>query len=242
MNKSWIKYYLFLIAVLMGFMLSMQFKTNRTHEGIVTIPKLLEMQNEINKLKNELKQLSEASDEVIRKYAEYKVSIEETGSIVKSMESELVKIRNYSAYAKVEGPGIIITMNDSDWKLQEGESSDLYVIHDIDVLEVINELKAAGAEAITINDERITGLSNIRCGGPTINIDGKRHAVPFVIKAIGDPKKLEATILAPDSYVDLMEYSGIRVEIAKVEKVTMEGYDIRKDFKYAKKAESGEAK
>lgn len=241
MNKPLIKYYLFLIAILFGFVITVQFKTSGTHQGIVTIPKLLEMQNEIANLEKEVKQLEIASQEAIRKYTEYKESIETTGSIVKTMESELVKTRLYSDYAKVEGPGVIITMNDSDWKLQEGESSDWYVIHDIDVLEVVNELKIAGAEAISINDERITANSRIRCGGPIIIIDGKRHAVPFIIKAIGDPKTLEATMLAQDSYVDLMELSGIRVETTKVERIVMEGYDVRPDMRYIKKAEGGEA-
>jgi uncharacterized protein YlxW (UPF0749 family) len=97
-------------------------------------------------------------------------------------------------------------MNDSVAKVSEEGTEDLYVIHDADILNIVNELRAAGAEAISINDERVTATSNIRCGGPTINIDGKRHAVPFVIKAIGNPRTLEAGATAPSGYIDLMEY------------------------------------
>jgi len=100
----------------------------------------------------------------------------------------------------------------------------------------------AGAEAISINGERVTATTNIRCGGPTINIDGKRHAAPFIIRAIGDPKALEASALAPDSYIELyMEYTGIQVEIQKVEKLVINGCNNLGKMKYQRKAEGGEA-
>ena len=107
------------------------------------------------------------------------------------MQNELEKARNYANYYAVQGPGIIMTLNDSQQELAEGEDITWYLIHDIDILEIINELRVAGAEAISINGERVTATTSIRCGGPTIIIDGKRHAAPFIIKAIGDQRHLK---------------------------------------------------
>ena len=56
------------------------------------------------------------------------------------------------------------------------------------MLRIVNELRAAGAEAISINDQRLIGTSEIRCSGPTITVNGKIFAPPFIIKAIGDTK------------------------------------------------------
>ena len=63
-------------------------------------------------------------------------------------------------------------------------------LHDIDVLSVVNELINAGAEAISINDQRWVANTAISCRGNTIDINGERIGAPFVIKAIGLPEYL----------------------------------------------------
>jgi uncharacterized protein YlxW (UPF0749 family) len=66
-----------------------------------------------------------------------------------------------------------------------------FIVHDSDMLHVINELRGAGAEAIAINGTRIMATSRISCGGPTINVGkSERFTPPFVIHAIGDPDAL----------------------------------------------------
>jgi len=243
MNRKVFILYMFVLAVVIGFITTVQFKSNTPYQGIVTIPKLLDLQNEIKNVEAENKLLNESIGEQAQKLAEYKSGVETTGSAFGIMQNELEIIRNYSDYEKVQGTGIIITLNDSQQEVAEGEDVAWYLIHDIDILEIVNELRMAGAEAIAINDERVTATTSIRCGGPTINIDGKRHAVPFVIKAIGDPKTLEASALAPESYIELyMSYSGIQVEIEKVEKLIIKGYEGRNKQMYQRKAEGGEAK
>ncbi len=243
MNRKGYLYYLFLLASILGFLTVVQLKSNITYQGIVTIPKLLDLQNEINNIEAENKQLNASINEQALKLALYKTGVESTGSAFGIMKNELTKTLNYSDTIDVTGPGIIMTLNDSQQEVLEGEEIGWYLIHDLDILEIVNELRMAGAEAISINGERVTASTSIRCGGPTINIDGKRHAVPFVIKAIGDPKTLEASALAPESYIELyMSYSGIEVEIQKVEKLTVEGYIGRSKMLYQRKSEGGEAK
>lgn len=242
MNRKVYVLYLFILAVIIGFMTTIQLKSDADYQGIVTIPKLLDLQNEIHNVEVENKQLKDSIREDTIRLSEYKISIENTGSAYGIMQNELEKAMNYSDYCRVQGPGIIMTMNDSQQEVEEGEDIAWYLIHDIDILEIVNELKMAGAEAISINGERVTSTTSIRCGGPTINIDGKRHAVPFVIRAIGDPKVLEASALSPESYIELyMEYTGIQVKIQKVENVIIEGYNGINKIRYQRKAEGGEA-
>ena len=243
MDRKMYRYYLFILAALIGFITTVQFKSNVTYQGIVTIPKILDLQNEIKNVEVENKKLNDSISEQALRLAEYRTSVEKTGSAFGIMQDELSKVRNYSDYSKVQGPGIIMTLNDSQQEVAEGEDIAWYLIHDIDILEIVNELRMAGAEAISINGERVTSTTSIRCGGPTIMIDGKRHAVPFVIQAIGDPKALEASALAPESYIELyMAYSGIQVEIQKVEKLIISGYYGKNKLSYQRKTEGGEAK
>lgn len=241
MKKHLSIYYFFIITVFVGYLLAVQIRAAiPSSQGIVTIPKILEMKNEIDNTNKESLMLANSISEAKLKLQGYEEGVSKPGNVIEIMEEELELARDNADYAKLEGPGIVISMNDSLSEVGEYENPDSYLIHDGDILAIINELRGAGAEAISINDERVTASSNIRCGGPTINIDGKRHAVPFVIKAIGDPQKLEASVLAPSSYIVLMEYYDIRVIIQKVDKLTINAYDVKYKLNYQKKTEGGE--
>lgn len=241
MKKQLSNYYFLLITVFVGYLLTVQLRANITsYQGIITIPKILEMKYDIENTTKESLKLASAISEAKLKLESYENSISTIGNVYGEMEEGLGLARNYADYVSLEGPGIIITMNDSLAEIEEYENLDSYVIHDGDILEIVNELRAAGAEAISINDERITASTNIRCGGPTINIDGKRHAVPFVIKAIGDPQKLEAGATAPSGYLYLMEFYEIRINIQKVDKLIINAYDGKYKLNYQKLTEGGE--
>ena len=75
-------------------------------------------------------------------------------------------------------------MKDSLKPIQSGENPNLYVIHDEDILRIVNELRAGGAEAIAINDQRLIGTSEIRCSGPTITVNGKGFGAPLQLKRL----------------------------------------------------------
>lgn len=241
MNKKLSIYYFLFVAIFTGYFLSVQLNSNITaYKGIVTIPEILDMKNEIENVKKESQTLASTINEAKLKLRDYEDSIKTGEGLYENMKQEVNLAKIYSDYKKMVGPGIIISLDDSVEEVGEEENLDMYLIHDVDILEIINELRAAGAEAISINDERVTATSNIKCGGPTINIDGKRHAVPFIIKAIGDPKTLVASATAPAGYIDLMEYYGIRIDIQKVEKLTINAYNGRYKLNYQTKTEGGE--
>lgn len=241
MKKQIYIYYFFFAAIFIGYFLTVQLKSNITYfQGIVTIPKILEMKNEIENTNKESNTLASSINEAKSKLKVYEDNLRTGKGLNENMQQYLTLARVSSDYEKMVGPGIIISMNDSINEVGEEEDINWYLIHDVDILEIINELKAAGAEAISLNDERVTATSNIRCGGPTINIDGKRHAVPFVIKAIGNPKTLAANITSPTGYINLMEYYGIRINIQKVEKLIINAYDGEYKLNYQTKTKDGE--
>ena len=93
-------------------------------------------------------------------------------------------------------------------------------MHDIDIINIINDLKSNGAEAISINDIRVIETTDVKCGGPIVRIDGVPKAVPFVIRAIGVAEKLYAGLYDTNGYLKLLEevYS-IRVEINRSDEI-----------------------
>jgi len=75
-----------------------------------------------------------------------------------------------------------------------------------DLLKLVNELNAAGAEAIAINDERIIATTEIRNAGNYIVINTNRYSAPFEIKAIGNPDTLEAALKLLGGVADDLGY------------------------------------
>ena len=110
----------------------------------------------------------------------------------------------------------------------------LYVVHDMDILNIVNELKNAGAEAISINGERITNMTSITCAGNVAQINGEKVGAPFVIKAIGNADILYEALSRPWGYIDILNSSGIVTDLKKSNNITIKKYNGTINFKFAK--------
>ena len=121
-------------------------------------------------------------------------------------EQRLTQIRElidglapYAGLGAVEGPGIRVELRDSTLRdSPTGDPNDL-VIHEEDLQAVVNALWAGGAEAVTINGERVTTLTAIRCVGNTLLLHGSVYSPPYKIAAIGSHAKLTEALNADDS-------------------------------------------
>jgi uncharacterized protein YlxW (UPF0749 family) len=97
------------------------------------------------------------------------------------------------------GPGVEVVVSDatsatkpSGGDIRQQGGPDLGRVQDMDLQHVVNGLWAAGAEAISINGQRLTSRSAIRTAGSAINVDFRPLSPPYTIDAIGDPKSLAA--------------------------------------------------
>lgn len=132
-------------------------------------------------------------------------------------KEQVRKISKLTGAYKEVGAGIVIRLSDSDKPLKPGENPNYGVIHNTDLLQLTNELWAIGAKAISINNERITALSEISCIGPTILINKTRVVPPFIIKAIGNPDKLSKAL--DNNYLQSLESYGIKYFTEKYERI-----------------------
>lgn len=97
----------------------------------------------------------------------------------------------FAGFRPVKGSGLLVVLSDSTLRESPtGDPNDL-VVHEQDLQAVVNALWAAGAEAIAINNERITARSAVRCVGNTLLLHGSVYAPPYRVAAIGDPGTLE---------------------------------------------------
>lgn len=90
----------------------------------------------------------------------------------------------------LKGPGLKVTLDDSKRNPAPGENPNLYIIHDYHLRDVVNLLWRAGAEAISINKERVVAITSIYSSGGTIMVNSTRLSPPFVVQAIGEPEAL----------------------------------------------------
>ena len=132
----------------------------------------------------------------------------------------------------ISGPGVSVVMEDSTARNVTGNEAD-YLIHDSDLLRVINELRAAGAEALSLNGERILATSEVRCAGPVVTINGVQKSAPFTIFAIGDSDTLYDALTMRNGVVDILEAWKISVKVVRSDQLTIPGYGGRLEYRYA---------
>ena len=137
--------------------------------------------------------------------------------------SELEKYRLLAGFTPVGGQGIILTLDDKpDFTLADNDNS---IVHDTDIRYALDLLSNAGAAAFSINGNRFTNASNIKCIGSTIRCNLQRLSPPYVIMAIGDPDLL-AEAIETDQMFLYRQSAGIDlvVKIARSDQLTIPAF------------------
>jgi uncharacterized protein YlxW (UPF0749 family) len=135
----------------------------------------------------------------------------------------------------VHGPGIIVALHDSPKRNPSETRQDVvndYIVHDRDIREIVNELFASGAEAISVNGQRLIASSSIRCVGPVVLVNSTQVAPQFIIKAIGKPETLENALKLPMGVADglfLLEM----IEVTRQPDIVVPAYTGSTRFSYA---------
>ena len=190
-----------LVCVLIGFMVAVQFRTAQDAKGSLS-------QQRIEEISDRLLQTEHERDELSEELHKMQTAAASTDN---QQDKDLLRYR--AALVPLEGEGVVVRMDDSTKPAKAGENPNLYVIHDDDLLRVVNELRAAGAEAIAINGQRLTGTSEIRCAGPTLSVNNVRSSAPFEIRAIGDKKSLENALRMRGGVAETLGVWGIQLDI-----------------------------
>lgn len=216
-------------AFLLVMMITAQITTMSKSEAIIEGKRESELADSLVILQREyddLKAKYEESQDIVE---EYQTNASTNDSLIGSMKNQIETLGLLSGTTDVHGEGIIITLYDSN-------SSDS-IVHDSDVLTVVNELRVAGAEAICVNEQRIITTSAIRCVGSVIQVNYQKVAAPFVIKAIGNAQYLESALTIKNGIVDILNGYGLRVTIARESDINIPKYDGALTFNFAKQGE-----
>jgi uncharacterized protein YlxW (UPF0749 family) len=214
--------FMFLIAfVILGIMVAVQFRS-----VIITNKQKAEMVDKISKLRDQAKDYDERIEDMKKSISENEkkrdgllkeVVLDNRSAYLNSLYKTLEDAKLKAGLLEVAGPGIIIQMNDAaEYSIDPRD----YIIHDKQLVKVINELKKAGAQAISIDGERIMGTRELVCAGPTVRINKNRYPVPYEIKAIGDPDTLLDSVNNSAVVVSMLEYK-IRITADKADELVI---------------------
>lgn len=161
--------------------------------------------------------------------------------LLNTLKTQKSRYEKILSYTDVEGPGVIVIIDDSDRELFQGENGNNVLVHDADLNVILDELRMAGAEALSINGRRIIyGRSEVVCVGPTVTVDNEQMGAPYIIKAIGNRKHLEAAINAPGGYAEILESFGLFLEVNTSISVNIDKYEGEIDNLYMEYYEEGD--
>ena len=141
------------------------------------------------------------------------------------MENELNRINTLLGLTDVKGEGIILIVDDNKDNNENILDPNSSVVHDGDLIEIVNLLKNGGAEAISINDQRIVSTTAITCDGSVVRVNGEKVGAPFEIKAIGSQERIKGVLEMPYNYIYLMKEDGIEINIRKANSIDIPKYE-----------------
>ena len=194
------------------------------------------MQNLLDEAREQNDRLLEQVKEMRKEVQSYREAA--AGSSEQSDQAlldEIAYLQLAAGMTDVVGPGIEVVLEDSTAANTSGDEAD-YLIHDSDILSVVNELRDAGAEALSLNGNRILATSEIRCSGSVVTINGRRTSAPFVIDAIGDTDTMFNALMMRNGVVDVLKQWSIQVSATEVDELLVPAYDGTIEYRYAQTA------
>lgn len=196
-------------------------KGNIDYKDIKSFSELSKEVENLEKVNRELK--SDIYLKEVELFEMKKNEDENEKTIVSKLNAEMEELREINGNKTLKGEGITLTIDDNKTENIEGRNINDDLIHDEDIQILINDLKKAGAEAISINNQRLTSTSEIKCGGPVIRINKKTYTNPFIIKVIGNKDKLEEAVIKKDTYGYILKnIFKIQIEVKKEENMIIE--------------------
>lgn len=213
-----------IICVLLSSVMFLQFKSVQViEESGVGVMRESELKTEYTSLKEKSDELKTSLEETQKSIAEYESQSTDTQGTLDLLKSDIAKANTDLGYTNVKGPGLEIVISDGNGKTEYSSGAVTYS----DLLFAINELKYAGAEAISVNDERVVNNTFIKSiQDKFIVVNGvKRIISPYTIKVIGDVKYLESVINIKGGLKDELTKEGKNITYTVKDEVDIGKYE-----------------
>lgn len=219
-------------AFILTMIMFTQFKTVvETDITAIETMRETELRSELARWKEKYEEIEVKIGETETKISEYKQELANNANSSNVLQEEVKEAETYLGYTSLQGQGIVVTLKDTD----EGS------VNYSHLLQLINELNGAGAEAISINDERVVSMTDIvTIKDRIIMVNSRKLSGPYFVKAIGDKKYFESTLNIKGGYLDMMQVDKIDISYTIEDNLVIPSFDGEQKFEYAKNVQEKE--
>lgn len=228
-----------IMCVILMTIIFIQFRTvEKTDISGVEEMRETELREALVEWKKKYEETNEKYEETVGKINEYKENKESNKEATALLQTELENSNMILGKTTVEGEGVVITLQSGKTTSVENIEQNVDVVAQ-DLIQLVNELRYAGAEAISINDERVINMTDIvDIGTKYILVNSNRITSPYVVKVIGDKKYLQSALNIKNGYVDLKTSEGKNIQVEEKNNIRILKYSGNMDIKYIQKQEA----
>ena len=198
----------------------MQFKiAYETDETSIDTMREADLQTELANWKSKYEEINTKYEETVETLNKYKEETNSDKKVKENLEEELENLNLILGKTDVEGKGIIITLKEGSNVAEEIDTIN------IQLLRIVNALRDAGADAISINEQRIVNQTDFALiNSSFVRINSQRVVAPYTIKAIGDPDYLKSALLGTGGYIEELKTLGQEIPIDEKNRINIPKY------------------
>jgi uncharacterized protein YlxW (UPF0749 family) len=215
------------VCLVLGYMLAFSYhltqKENESRTSKLSDKqweKTITLRNQLNSQEDTNRKLEKELNQKQAKVFENEQELSKETQAFSNLAADAEKYRMFTGQVKVQGKGVKITLADGAYDPKDPNVNN-YMVHEMYVFKVVNELYISGASAVAINGQRLSSRSYIVCNGPVITVDGNEYPAPFVITAIGIPDTLSSAINLTGGVRDQLVQDHIIFKLEKQDDIVL---------------------
>jgi uncharacterized protein YlxW (UPF0749 family) len=215
------------VGLTLGLLLSLSWRAPGQDDAIAVDRGSSQIWRSIDRLEAEQQTLKATLSQLRQELTDRQQAAAANTDRLHALTSALEQQQLLAGLTPVQGPGVLVTLDDSLVQIPPGADPNAYIIHEYDLRDIVNLLWMAGSEAIAINDERLVGNSSLYCVGSTVMVNNTRLAPPYVIRAIGNARVQQDYLRNPAYLQDLKQKQrqyGLRFDVEAIARLTLPAY------------------
>lgn len=218
---------LLVAGLTLGLLLSLNWRQPALNYAAEPAPRTGRVWHSVERLEVEQRELKATLADLRQELAEQQQAAGANTDRLEALRAELERQQLLAGRVAVQGPGIVVIVDDSEAQIPPGADPNQYIVHEHDLRDIVNVLWMAGSEAIAINDERLVSHSSVYCVGSTVMVNDTRLSPPYLIRAIGNPR-VQADYVRNPSYLKSLKEKqrlyGLRFDVKSETSVTLPAY------------------
>ena len=224
-----------LAATVMAFLVVLAFRGPETANPEARLPQRYRLADLIQRQQDATTVLRDEVEDLRSQVAEQRSAQANRSAAVDLREGRVGQLADVAGIGELRGPGLRVTLDDSDLRSPpEGAHVNDLVVHSQDVQAVVNAMWRSGAEAVSINGQRLVSTSAVLCVGNTLLLNGTVHSPPYVVSAIGATRdRFESDRLVRRLRQASAQF-GVQVDIERVSELNVPAYQGATKLTYAR--------